>query len=315
MTAAATTLPAHGLAIERAIRQAGDLVRMAESFATVLAELGDIRLPSAATPADSAQLRAVASLYLASTLEAAGVIDAAEDLTRLARTGGIGGDVGDAGPLIEAFWQERNHRASSDERLSMFGRLFGAPAGPPDASAAPNAEFEEALLDLCDANINAADRAANAQARVRTMGLRLAENLAGASNDMTLMLAREVLDTLSKAIAILNHPQVKTRLMARTLWDSVAKIDRQFRRPPRSTLTHLRRGRAGMAVLAWLADVYETLETRAGLLIEEDSPVVDAAIDWIDETLSLADEDSRRAPQAPSSPPRANRDDWAALGG
>ena len=307
--------PARGLGVERALRQAGDLVNMAETMATVMAELGDIRLPPAATPADAAQLRAVASLYLASTLEAAGLIGAAEDLTRLARTGALVGDVGDAGPLIEAFWRERGDRASPEERLSLFGRLFGAPLGPSDAMGPPNEAFEESLLDLCDSIIKAADRFGNGQARARTMALRLAENLAEASNDMTLFLAREVLDSLGKAIAILNHPQVKARLMARTLWDSVAKVDRQFGRPARSTLTHLRRGRAGMAVLAWLADVYETLETRGGTLIEEDSPVVDAAIDWIDETLSLADEDSRRAPPAAQPlPNRASRADWASLG-
>ncbi|HMJ92715.1 MAG TPA: hypothetical protein VK472_01310, partial [Allosphingosinicella sp.] len=92
--------PARGLGVERALRQAGDLVNQADAMAMVMAELGDIRLPPAATPADAAQLRAVASLYLASTLEAAGLISAAEDLTRLARTGALMGDVGGAGPLI-----------------------------------------------------------------------------------------------------------------------------------------------------------------------------------------------------------------------
>jgi len=74
----------------------------------------------------------------------------------------------------------------------------------------------------------------------------------------------------------------------------------------------LRRGRAGMAVLAWLAEAYATLDTKAGALVEQDSPVVDAAIDWVDETLTLADEDSRVAAPVPAQ--GRVRDDWAALG-
>lgn len=312
MNAPADFSPARMLGVERALRQAGDLVASAESVALALAELGTIDLPPSTMPTDAAQLRAVASLYLASTLEAAGLIACADDLTRLARSGGLPGDLGEAAPLIDSFWRERDDRASGDERLALFARLFGAPAGPPDVAISPNVAFEEMLLDLCDALIKASDGSGNGQARVRTMGMRLAENLASASNDMTLFLAREVVESLGKAIAILNNPTVKTRLMARTLWETVAALDRRFGRTPRATLTHLRRGRAGMAVLAWLADAYPTLDTRAGALVEQNSPVVDAAIDWVDETLTLADEDSRIAAPVPAQG-RAS-DDWAALG-
>ena len=41
--------PARGLGVERALRQAGDLVNQADAMATVMADLGDIRLPPAAT--------------------------------------------------------------------------------------------------------------------------------------------------------------------------------------------------------------------------------------------------------------------------
>ena len=241
------------------------------------------------------------------------MIGAAEDLTRLARSGGLSGDFGEAGALIEAFWQERNDRATPDERLALFGRLFGAPIGPADAESPVNAGFEELLLELCDAIIKATDGSGRGHTRIRTTGMRVAENLANASNDLTLFLAREVIDSLGKAIAILNNPAVKARLMARTLWDCVAAIDRRFGRQPRATLTHLRRGRAGMAVLAWLADVYPTLESTGTTLIEDDSPVVDAAISWVDETLTLADEEMPSAPQRQDPRAGAGRADWAAL--
>ena len=286
--------------LKRAVEDAGHLLLAAETHAVMLSELGQIDIPAAAR-GDAMQLRAIASLYLASTLEAAGLIQAADDFTRLVRTGAIPGDLGDAAPLVEAFWDARTQRISEAERLALFGRLFGAPAGPDDAAGAANGEFEELLLDLCDAIMKAAD--GGSQGKVRTGGIRLAENIAQAANDMIQMMAREILDGLGNAIAILNHPQVRTMLRARTLWDGVTSIDRRFKRPPRPTLTHLRRGRAGMAVLAWLADEINTIEQSAGALISAGDTVIDAAIDWVDETLSIVRGEEEAPP--PSPPPAA----------
>jgi hypothetical protein len=249
----------------------------------MLAELGDIDLPPAAR-GDAMQLRAIASLYLASTLEAAGLIQAADDFTRLARSGALPGDIGEAGPLIEAFWDARNERISEAERLALFGRLFGAPVGPDDVSGGANG------------------------------GIRLAENIADAAGSMVQMMAREILDSLSQAIAILNHPQVRAMLMARTLWDAVTSIDRRFRRTPRPTLTHLRRGRAGMAVLAWLADTIETIEASAGGLVAAGDLVIDAAIDWVDETLAIVRGEEANAPSPDVAGRPGGASDWRDLG-
>lgn len=279
--------------LRRALEDAQALLLSAELHATMLAELDLPELPSAAR-ADAMQLRAIASLYLASTLEAAGLIQAADDLTRLVRTGAVQGDLGEAAPLVEAFWDDRNARASEAERLALFGRLFGAPAGPDDAAGGANSGFEETLLDLCDAIMKAID--GGSQGRVRAAASQLAENVAAASNDMVQMLAREILDSLGRAIAILNHPSVRTMLGGRTMWDAVAGIDRRFRRATRPTLTHLRRGRAGMAVLAWLADHADRLDGSTGALVANGDLVVDAAIDWVDETLSIVRGDGDTKP-------------------
>jgi len=268
----------------RAVDDARNLLLAAESHAVMMAELGDIELPPPAG-VDPMELRAIAGLYLASTLEAAGLIQAAEDFTALVRTGAIGGDLGAAAALVDAFWKARTQRISEAERLALFGRLFGAPAGPDDAAGAANREFEELLLDLCDAIMKAAD--GGSQAQVRAGGMRLAENIAQAANEMVQMAARDIFDSLGHAIAILNHPDVRAMLSARTLWDAVTSIDRRFKRPPRPTLAHLRRGRAGMAVLAWLADAADSLERGTGALVSAGDTVIDSAVEWVDETLSL----------------------------
>jgi hypothetical protein len=270
--------------LERALDEAGRLLMAAESHAQLMAELGVIDLPPASR-AEPMQMRAIASLYLASTLEAAGLIEAADDLARLVRSGALTGDLGGAAPLVSEFWNGRNSRSTKDERLALFARLFGSPAGPVDAMGSINGGFEEALLDLCDAIMDAVD--GGSQGRVRAAIMRLAENVSGAANEMMMIMAREIIATLSQAIAILNHQQVRAILMARTLWDAVAAIDRRFRRSARPTLSHLRRGRAGMAVLAWLADVLDGVEVGSGPIIEPNDSVIDAAVNWVDETLSI----------------------------
>lgn len=295
--------------LSRAITDAEHLLLAVEAHAVMLSELGDIDLPPAAR-GDAMQLRAIASLYLASTLEAAGLIQAADDFTRLVRTGAIPGDLGEAAPLVEAFWDARNDRINEVERLALFGRLFGAPAGPDDVADGVNNGFEELLLDLCDAIMKAAD--GGSQGQVRAGGIRLAENIADAASAMVQMMAREILDSLAQAIAILNHPQVRAMLMARTLWDGVTTIDRRFRRTPRPTLTHLRRGRAGMAVLAWLADAIDTIESSAGALISTGDLVIDAAIDWVDETLAIVRGEEAPSPEAAGT--RGGASGWRDLG-
>jgi hypothetical protein len=317
-TFAERPLVPHGLL--RAMGDATRLVQAATAQALAAPDIGDIELPPAAR-ADPTQIRAIASLYLASTLEMAGLIQAADDLTRLVRTGAVDGDLGDAAQAIEAFWNDRNHRPSETERLSLFGRLFGVPAGPEDVATRNNAEFEELLLNLCDAIMKAAD--GGNQGRAREAGSRLAESVANAASGMVLELAHEILGSLSQAIAILNNQHVRTLLMARTLWDAVSAIDRKFRRPARPTLTVLRRGRAGMAVLAWLADHVATIETGTQALVQPGDPVINSAVDWVDETLSIvrgqdgsgsdSGAGSRVPAQAPAPLPR-DATTWRDLG-
>ena len=85
--------------LERAVAQGRRLLMEVEAFATMLAELGDIELPPAAR-AEPMQMRAVASLYLASALESAGLIDVADDFVRLMRSGVIRADIGEATDVV-----------------------------------------------------------------------------------------------------------------------------------------------------------------------------------------------------------------------
>lgn len=308
--------------LELILRRAENLVRAATSLAVALEDFG-IELPSlSGGVVDQAQLRAIATLYLASELEAAGVIPAAETLTRLARSGSLSVDLGAAGPLIQAFWQGRNERVTTEERLGFFSGLFGTLEGPDHAEQARNDEFEDRLLDLCEALYKLDEQANNPswggvtqQVRVRSAAQRLLTNLIRISSGITVFLAQEILVAVRAALAILGHPAVKAAFHARTPWEVVAAIERRAKEPLRRYDLHMQRGQAGMTLLAWLADAAPILGMENKPIVGLDHPVITAALEWLEASLALSEE---MAPTASvPAPVASNRvgSPWAALAG
>jgi hypothetical protein len=248
--------------LEDTLRQADGLVRAARALSVSLAELPAIDLPApSAASIDQAQLRAVAVLYLASELEDAGVVAAAEQVMRLARSGGLTVDLGAATPLLQKFWLSRNERSSAGERQSFFGGLFGYAAGPDLAGQAPNRHFEDRMIDLCEALYKIDEQGAavswggvEQQARVRTTAQRLLEVIERGTSGITVFLAGDILGTLKDALAILTHPAVLAAFGSRTLGQVVVSIHRRLRLPAVTGFDeHRRRGQSGMTIVSWLA--------------------------------------------------------------
>jgi hypothetical protein len=307
--------PAAETALELLLRRSETLVAAASALAVALEDLGAIDLPPPGGAVDQAQLRALATLYLAAELEGAGAIPAAEALVRLARSGSLARDFGAATSLLQTFWQTRNERIGSGERLAIFARLFGTPAGADDAQAPPNVAFEERMIDLCDAlyrldEAGPAPGGVGPQARVRGAARRLLDALVRASGGFTALVAQELLETLKLALAILAHPAVKAAFGARSVWDVVAAIDRSLRAPPRPHALHLRRGQAGMTLLAWLADTAPRLDVTGGPLVTIDNVVIEAAVDWLEASLALGE---AAAPPVPAGSGSAPRSDWSTI--
>ncbi|MHB1350691.1 MAG: hypothetical protein ACYCYR_12545 [Desulfobulbaceae bacterium] len=302
--------------LELSLRRAEALIGSAAAVALALDDFA-INLPPVSVGAvDQAQLRAIATLYLASELEAAGVIPAVETLTRLARSGSLPVDLGSATALVQAFWQGRNERATGDERRGFFSGLFGT-SGPENAAQQRNLDFEELLIDLCEALYKLDEQASNTswggvaqQARVRRAAQRLIVNLVGISSRITVFLAQEILAALRSALQILGHPAVKAAFRARTPWEVVAAIERWANAGERIREydLHLRRGQAGMTLLAWLADAAPVLDAEGKPIVGLDHPVVVAAIEWLEASLALSE---RVAPV----PAKADGSPWAALAG
>jgi hypothetical protein len=301
--------------LNQLLHRADQLVSAASAFAFSLEDLEGINLPPT-TPVDidQALLRAIASLYLASELENAGVIPAAEALSQLAMSGSLNVKLGSAAALIQAFWRDRNSRASDGERLGFFASLFGSTTGPNDSVRGRNDEFEDLFIDLCEALYKLDEKASNAawgsvaqQARVRSSSQLMLQNLLHVGSGITVFMGKEILGLIKNALSILNHSDVKTAFRAQSVWDVVDETDRRMRRPLREHELFVRRGQSGMTILAWLADAAPLLSTNTPL-VGLDHPVIPAAVEWLQASLSLG----QTAEKAPASPDASN---WAELAG
>lgn len=306
-----TTLPpppqASDGVLDVLVGDARKLVASAASFAIALDQIGIELPPLHAAQIDQAQLRAIASLYLASEMENVGLIPAVETLAGLVRSGALDVDVGAATPLLVSFWQERNQRASRDERQACFGGLFDSGIG--------RDSFADTMLALCEALYKLDENAVNAnyggtsqQTRVRAAGGAVLARLLASAGGITVFLAQEILQSLQEAIAILKQPSLLAALGARDVWAAVARIDRMAHQPHREARLYVQRGRAGMTVLTWLADAAPLLNRPSNALVKLDHPVIGAALDWMQAALAI---EERAATQPAAAPAHASP--WAAF--
>lgn len=286
----------------QALRRSAWLVESAAPLAMGLEELGTIDFPpSLGSTLDQAQLRAIASLYLASELESAGVVAAVEALAGLGHSGALGFDLGAAAPLVAHYWKTRNERATAEERAACFTRVFGVSIG-----------FDEAMLELCEALFKLDEGSTNAvyggiaqQMRVRAAARQLVERVIAASGGITVFIAQEILHGLHECLAILGHPGLRGTFGARDLWAVLATIDRLARTRHGDGQLYLRRGKAGMIVLAWLADAAVNLEDSGTPLVGLDHPVISAAVEWMQASLVIGEAGASTPGAAPAPAPAA----------
>ncbi|MCG3158223.1 MAG: hypothetical protein DKINENOH_04864 [bacterium] len=290
--------------LDRALALGFELVAQADAFALSLglAELGDIDLPPVTgNEADQARLRAVAPLYLASELESARLLPAAEMLAGLFRSGGLRFDLGAAAPLLMDFWRTRNERFGAEERRAFFARLFGNSTGPSLAvDGGTNIEFESLMIDFSEALFKLEEQPFQTAGistiqtvRLRSVVSRLAANLSSHTSGMESFAARDILTVIKQALEILKQPAIQRALHARSVWQAVRELSERYLGGAVDITNHLRRGQAGMAVLAWLAEALPGLESTAGVPPRPDTTVIAAASSWLQASLALKEAEVR----------------------
>ena len=287
-------------------------------LAFALDELGDIDIPEpVAARIDKAQLRALATLYLAADLEPAGIIPSVEALAGVSSTGAVTIDLGGAEPLIANWWRHRHERLGAAERNAFYSRLFGTAFGPVAADGDRNFQFEDRMLELCEAlykldEVPTSDPYGGSmqQARVRKAARSLTQNLSEAGGGITAFIAGEIIAALRQAFAIIGHPDLRGAFAARDVWGVVAGVARVARVVFNRPEPYVRRGKAGMTVIAWLAEASDQLDRPGGALVAIGHPVVGSAIDWLEATLDIGEA------IAPTAPPSASQpaSQWSAVG-
>ena len=139
------------------------------------------------------------------------------------------------------------------------------------------------------------------QARVRKAARTLMRNLSEAGGGITAFMAGEIIAALKQAFAIIGHPDLRGAFAARDVWGVVAGIARMARLAFDPPAPDVRRGKAGMTVIAWLAEVSDQLGGPGGQLVAIGHPVVGSAIDWIEATLDIGEAIAPTASPPPST--------------
>jgi hypothetical protein len=300
----ATAAPREADSLERALAFGLRVLDRVHSFALQLdlPSLGDIELPPAVgSAADQAHLQTVGPLYLASELEAALLLPAAETLAGVFISGGIQADVGAAGIEIEAFWKSKHERFTQAERQAFFARLFGSTSGPALATAnARNAEFDPLMIDLSAAIYHLEPAPGygpppDTEVTLQTAATQLAANLVPRSGGMAAYAGTELLGAVQSALKIFKTPALQRALGAQSLWDAVRAAARMYLSQEVDIDPHLTRGKSGMLVLNWLAQALPSLGGSAGTLTVPDASVVSAATAWLQSSLSLSDQQQQPA--------------------
>jgi hypothetical protein len=276
----------------------------ARGFALGLAGWDPVELPPAITPAtDQAHLQAIASLYLASELEAADLLPAVEMLASLAMTAGLPLDLGEAADAVASFWTSRHERFTREERVALFLRLFGDAATP---ALGGNAEFEPLFIDLCEALYRVAGSAGGLslggpadQVRVRMAASQLLDNLLSVSGGATAYVAGEVVGAVQAAVTILKHRTLQQAFLARSPWGVVQRISTQYLHDGPNMAAHVNRGKTGMQVLAWMGETLPGIGAGAGEVVSPDAPVIIAAAEWLQVSLALRESEARPGGASP----------------
>lgn len=306
--------------VQDTIETAERLIAQAHSVATALEDFGIDLPPPSATTTDPAQLRAIAGLYFAAELDAAGLIAAAEALAGMSGAG-VPFALGSAAADVNHFWQGRHARATASERAALFARLFGSDTGVSAADHPGNDAFEADMIELAEALYKLDESATNAQwggraqqARVRSAASHVVEGLTTAASALTVFMAQDLIATIKATLNIFHHDDLRLGLGAHDVWGAVAAALRIGRLPAAHTALHAIRAGAGMTILSWLADAAPHLGNTGGPLVMLDHPVIPAAIDWLQVSLKIGEASVAAArPTTPVSATVPAASPWAAL--
>lgn len=267
--------------LEHGLATAERLTAHAYIRALALNALNGVTLPHPVAADDQAHLRTLASLYLLSQLEQAGLLPSVELLAGIGIGGGLAVDLGPAASKLMEFWRRRKERFSAEERKHLFERVF-------------DSNFENLMISLCEALYKLDEGviqkgASNPleQAKVRTLGEQLADYLLNRTTAESTFAANDILAATREATEILKDAHVERAFGAHNIWMTVTAILNRYGAAAGDPASFVVRGKAGLTILSWLADAHKVISVSAQPLVGLDNPVISAAVDWLQSSLAI----------------------------
>lgn len=239
--------------------------------------VGDIDLPDLGEPPpaqfETQVLQPLPALYLASQLEASGLLRTGELVAGLFASGAIGGPLPTkVGEALHAFWRGRHERLVETERAHLFATVFGPTT------------FDPLMRRLCEALVALADNAGIDDIRenvgVEHAATMLADALWPAISGMASFAAKDVVDAIGAALKFLKERPLQLAFGVADLWGLVAVTNRAEGVAAQSARDFVERGRNGMTVLRWLVDAVAK-GARLDLADPQAGAVIAAAERWL----------------------------------
>jgi hypothetical protein len=243
--------------------------------------LGVIDLPSIAPGSlVAAQVRVAAVLYWASELEAAGLIPMVEAIAEGIVRGTFLQPLGASIHPLMTFWRAREHRFTAPERRGLFERLFGG-----EQTAPQDGQFEaqfgaliEVIAAIARQPLGEGTGLLEARANVaaRDVGAWLSDRTAG----IAAFAARDIVDQVRHALALLQHPDLVRALGGGSPWQLVARHAPLLLRRSVDVTRHLARATSGLALIDWIARHADALN-GGRMAIARTDPIVRDAEAWL----------------------------------
>jgi|GEM_PF-4441023 len=236
-------------------------------FGTAVLGLVDLPALEQARPS-SAELGVAAVLMWARHVDEAGLLELVDALAEGVVRGTLPLPI--QGPAVHKLlqWRRRPDRFVAPERRALYERVIGE-------LDARIADLVEVLVDI--GHSGRRDSIRHLQVRVGVIGRELAGELTARATGIAAFAARDIVQQVRDALAVLTDPDVVQALGGGSPWTLVARHAPSLLRRPVSTRHAVARAMAGRELIEWLARNVEQLMVGT-VAPTADDPVVRAAL-------------------------------------
>jgi len=165
-------------------------------------------------------------------------------------------------------WRRRGDKFAAEERRELYERVIGE-------LDARIADFIEVLVDIGHAGRH--DSIRHLQVRVGVIGLELAGALTARATGIAAFAARDIVQQVRDALAVLTDPDLVQALGGGSPWTLVSRHAPRLLRRPVNTSHAVARAMAGRELVEWLAQNVDRL-TAGTVAPTASDPVVRAAL-------------------------------------